>query len=92
MQGDLDHEVVGDFLGQDVRQLVRTHAASASMLMGSSMSATLPGETWPIKWSSSMEQFWPIKWSSSMEQLPPSRKPTISSSLVLSGNSGFQRR
>jgi hypothetical protein len=34
MQGDVEHEMVGDLLGKDTRQRVRTHDASASMLMG----------------------------------------------------------
>ena len=34
MQGYVEYEMVGDLLGKDTRQRVRTHDASASMLMG----------------------------------------------------------
>jgi len=34
MQGYVEHEMIGDLLGKDTRQRVRTHDASASMLMG----------------------------------------------------------
>jgi hypothetical protein len=33
-QGYVEYEMVGDWLGKDTRQRVRTHDASASMLMG----------------------------------------------------------
>ena len=34
MQGYVEDEMIGDLLGKDTRQRVRTHDASASMLMG----------------------------------------------------------
>ena len=34
MQGYVEYEMIGDLLGKDTRQRVRTHDASASMLMG----------------------------------------------------------
>ena len=34
MQGYVEDEMIGDWLGKDTRQRVRTHDASASMLMG----------------------------------------------------------
>jgi hypothetical protein len=34
MQGYVEYEVIGDLLGKDARQRVRTHDASAFMLMG----------------------------------------------------------
>jgi hypothetical protein len=34
MQGYVEYEMIGDLLGKNTRQRVRTHDASASMLMG----------------------------------------------------------
>jgi peroxiredoxin len=34
MQGDVEYEMIGDRLGKDTRQRVRTHDASAFMLLG----------------------------------------------------------
>jgi hypothetical protein len=34
MQGYVEYEMIGDLLGKNTRQRIRTHDASASMLMG----------------------------------------------------------